>query len=296
MCSKRLPRNHTVTSRDPLGRVSRGGPPNEAEDQPPSTLSLPTRNTRRRRPRRAATAARPRASNRRLSAADTPRARRLLKIALVVLVIAAIVIAQRLGLFTKFGEPAQLKEMLVDLGGWGYLAFVLAYAALQPFGVPGTVFVMAAPLIWPWPIAFVLSMVGTMAASVIGFSFARFIARDWVSSKIPERFRKYEDALARRAFATVFLLRFVFWMPQVLHTFFGVSKVGFWTHFWASLVGYALPLLLVSMFGQELFDAMKNAPPELWVGLGVAAVVGLLTFLFARRWQAWKARASMGDA
>jgi len=65
------------------------------------------------------------------------------------------------------------------------------------------------------------------------------VARDWgVESKIPARFRKYDEALAARAFSTVFLLRFIFWMPQLLHTFLGVSKVPFWTHFWASLAGY----------------------------------------------------------
>jgi hypothetical protein len=39
-----------------------------------------------------------------------------------------------------------------------------------------------------------------MAASIVGFSFARFMARDWVSTGIPARFRKYDEALARRAF------------------------------------------------------------------------------------------------
>ena len=104
-------------------------------------------------------------------------------------------------------------------------------------------FVIAAPLIWPWPVAFALSMTGTMAASVVGFSFARFVARDWVSTMIPARFRKYDDALAQRALTTVFVLRLVFWMPPLLHAFFGVSKVRFWTHFWGSLAGYVLPLL-----------------------------------------------------
>ena len=161
------------------------------------------------------------------------------KVALVVLVIVALVIAQRLGVFTELGEPARLTQTLLRLGPWGYVAFVVAYAALQPFGVPGTVFIMAAPLIWPWPIAFGLSMTGTMAASVVGFSFARFIARDWLSTKIPARFRKYDDALERRAFATVFFLRLVFWMPPLLHAFFGVSKVRFATHFWGSLAAQA---------------------------------------------------------
>ena len=182
--------------------------------------------------------------------------------------------AYGLGVFDQFAEPARLAKTMVGLGALGYLAFVVAYAALQPFGVPGTVFIIAAPLIWPWPVAFALSMTGTMAASVVGFSFARLVARDWVSSKIPARFQRYDEALATRAFTTVFFLRFVFWMPPLLHAFFGVSKVRFWTHFWGSLAGYVAPLFLVSFFGQRLFDAMKSAPLEVWVGLvlGIGAV------------------------
>lgn len=193
------------------------------------------------------------------------------KIAAVVAVIVLLAVAHRLGVFEEFEDPERVRDTLVQLGPWGYLVFIAAYAALQPFGVPGTVFVMAAPLIWPWPVAYGLSMVGTMAASVIGFSFSRFVARDWIATKIPERFKKYDEALERNAFRTVVVLRFVFWMPQLLHAFFGVSKVRFSTHFWGSLVGYAVPLLVVSYFGQKLFDWMKAAPPSVWIGVGAGA-------------------------
>ena len=84
-----------------------------------------------------------------------------------------------------FADPARAKQTLLGLGPWGYLAFVAAYAILQPFGVPGTVFIMVAPLVWPWPVAFLLSMAGTMAASLVGFSFARFVARDLVAARYP---------------------------------------------------------------------------------------------------------------
>ncbi|HEY1535757.1 MAG TPA: VTT domain-containing protein, partial [Polyangiaceae bacterium] len=177
-----------------------------------------------------------------------------LKVAAVLAVFVLLGLAHRFGVLQRFSDPAGVARTLRSLRGWGYLAFVASYALLQPFGVPGTVFVVAAPLIWPWPVAFVLSMTGSMAASVVGFSFARFVARDWIESKIPARFRKYDEALVTHAFRTVFLLRFVFWMPQLLHTFLGVSKVPFWTHFGASLAGYALPLLLLCYFGQKLFD------------------------------------------
>ena len=205
------------------------------------------------------------------------------KILTILLVLAGLVLAARLGIFERLSEPARLAKALVDLGPWGYVAFVAAYAVLQPFGIPGTVFVVAAPLIWPWPVAFALSMTGTMAASVVGFSFARFVARDWVAARIPERFRKYDDAVARRALLTVFLLRLVFWMPPLLHAFFGISKVRFWTHFWGSLAGYVPPLFLVSFFGQRLFDALRNAPASFWIELGLAALLGALGAWWLRR-------------
>ncbi|MDB4938377.1 MAG: putative rane protein [Labilithrix sp.] len=214
----------------------------------------------------------------------TPRALRTTKIVVVALVIALLVVAHRLGVLEQFGDPERVRQTLVRIGPWGYVAFIVAYAVLQPFGVPGTVFIMAAPLIWPWPVAFALSMTGTMAASVIGFSFSRFVARDWISKKVPARFRKYDDALATRAFRTVFLLRLVFWMPPLLHAFFGVSKVRFSTHFWGSLAGYVLPLFLVSFFGQELFDVVRRAPIAAWIALGAAlATIVTGAWLYRRR-------------
>lgn len=195
-------------------------------------------------------------------------------------------VAHQLGIFQQFSDPAGVKRALVELGPWGYLAFIAAYAALQPFGVPGTVFVLAAPLIWSWPVAFGLSLAGTMGASVVGFLFARFVARDWVAARIPGRFQRYDDALGRRAFATVFMLRLVFWMPPPLHAFFGVSQVRFATHFWGSLAGYVLPILLVSAFGERLFAALSAAPRELWIGLAVGVAVLVLGVWAFQRYRA----------
>jgi uncharacterized membrane protein YdjX (TVP38/TMEM64 family) len=186
------------------------------------------------------------------------RAVRNLKIGAVVLVAAGLVAAYRLGLFEMFGEPARVKQALVALGPWGYLAFVAAYACLQPFGVPGTVFILAAPLIWSWPVAFALSMAGTMAASV-------------------------DEALAKRGFLTVLTLRFIFWMPPMLHVFFGVSRVPFWTHFWGSLVGYILPLLATAYFGQRVFDFLRDAPPSVWIGMAAAVAAVIAAIWLVRR-------------
>lgn len=208
-----------------------------------------------------------------------------IKLGVVGLVLLMLVLAWRFGVLDRVAEPRALARALVEMGGWGYLSFVLAYTVLQPFGVPGTVFVIAAPLIWPWRTAFALSMTGTMAASVVGFSFARFIARDWVSTRIPARLRKYDAAVERSAFLAVVVLRLIFWMPQVLHSFLGVSKVSFWTHFWGSLIGYIPPLLLVSYLGATMFDASGRMQPAAWPAMAGLLVTSLVVATLARAWE-----------
>jgi uncharacterized membrane protein YdjX (TVP38/TMEM64 family) len=188
------------------------------------------------------------------------------------------------GVFDKVGTPTELKQTIIDLGPLGYVAFVAAYAALQPFGVPGTVFIMVAPLIWSWPIAFALSMTGTMAASVVGFAFARFVARDFVAKRVPKRFQKYEEALEKRGFVTVVVLRFIFWMPPMLHAFFGISRVRFWTHFWGSFVGYLPTLFLVSYFGEEIYEMLAEVSATTWIAVaGATVAIGVGYWALRRR-------------
>ena len=213
---------------------------------------------------------------------SSPRTAKLGVVALVLLTLAG---AYHFGIFARVAEPKVLAQTLVEMGAWGYLAFILAYAMLQPFGVPGTIFIVAAPLIWPWQPAFALSMIGTLCASVVGFSFARFVAKDWVEARIPARLRKYDDSLERSAFQTVAVLRLIFWMQPVLHSFFGISKVGFWTHFWGSFVGYVPPLLLVSYLGTRMFDATGTMQPGAWRILAGLIVASLLVAAFVRAYE-----------
>lgn len=222
----------------------------------------------------------------------TVRSSRSMKLVLVGLVLSMLAAAWYFGVFVRVSEPRELARALVDMGAWGYLAFIAAYTALQPFGVPGSIFIVAAPLIWPWHTAFALSMFGTMSASVVGFAFARFIARDWVSARIPARIRRYNDALEQRAFQTVVILRLIFWMPQALHSFFGVSKVGFWTHFWGSLLGYVPPLLVVSYLGASLFDASGRMQPAAWPIMGGFVAASLVIAALAQALQ--RCRMSLG--
>jgi uncharacterized membrane protein YdjX (TVP38/TMEM64 family) len=194
--------------------------------------------------------------------------------------------AWRLGLFGLLHEPAQVRESLLRLGAIGFVAYVLAFALLQPLSpLPGVAFMIGASLLWPRPVAVTLSLVGATLASVTGFAFARFVARDWVERRIPPRLRSYDDELARRGFVTVLVLRLLLWTNQGLNAFFGLSRVRFSTHVLATFLAYVPVTIAVTYLGDGLVRVLVQQPSERWV---VAAFV--IASAFALRWalRAWR--------
>ena len=204
------------------------------------------------------------------------------RVALVVAAAAMLFTAYELGLYDIFSDPAKLKRTLLGLGALGYVAFVAAFAFLQPFGVPGVVFVVAASLVWPHEIAAPLSLAGGTAGSVVGFSFARYVARDWVEKKIPPRLKKYDERLSKNAFLTIFLIRLVFWFHPTLHFFFGLSRVRFATHLAASFLGYIVPIIAITYLGDTVFSALKEQSRERWLIAGGVIVIGIVGWVVFR--------------
>lgn len=199
------------------------------------------------------------------------------KKALLVAAAATLVLAAwRLDLFALVRDPEALRAMLLDLGAWGYLAYVLIFGLLQPLGLPGIGLVLGATYVWPKPVAYALSVAGSTLASGVGFLFARFVARDWFAARLPERFRRYDERIGERGFFTVLLVRLVMWMNPFLHALFGLSKMRFWPHLLGSACAYVVVIGIAVWISGSVLDFLRGQPAErIWgyLGLLVGALV-----------------------
>jgi uncharacterized membrane protein YdjX (TVP38/TMEM64 family) len=212
------------------------------------------------------------------------RARTRLRKLAVLGALVLLLTAWRLGLLESFSDPERLRDALRGLGPTGYAAFVAAFMLLQPFGVPGTVFVIGATYVWPRPVAYALSLTAAVGASNVGFLFARFVARDWVRARMPARLLAYDERLEQRALATALVLRGIFWMNPILHGFFGLSRVPFSTHLFATVVTLAPTLAFLVWVGGTLFDRVRELPGDrLLVVVVAAALVAAGVWLVRRR-------------
>lgn len=162
-----------------------------------------------------------------------------------------------------------LERLVRDAGPAGPVVFVVSMWLIQPFGLPGTLWIVPAGVVWAWPVAVALSWVGNMGASSIAFAFARIVGRDWVSPRLPPSIQVFDQQrLATGGTGLVVLLRVLTGQLAPADWLLGVSQVRVRTFLVGTGIGI-LPGILMAVLG---------GPPVLaWIsGLPLAAQVALL--------------------
>ena len=207
----------------------------------------------------------------------------IIKVLLLVLVIGFAVAAYVSGSLETLYQPELLRDMLVGQGVRGQLLFLAGFALIQPMGVPGFVFVIAAAMLWSPPVAFLLSMAGSIGAAVTGFAFARFVARDWVQAHLPERFHRFDDRLEQQSFRTVVLVYLVFFLAPPAHWVLGLSRVHFWPFLAGAAVGFIPGNAALVFIGGPLVEWLFVNPVWLWAVAGMVLLVGLVVKINKQR-------------
>lgn len=173
-------------------------------------------------------------------------------------------------------QADRAEALLAELGIWAPILYVAAFALLEPFGAPGILFIVPASVVWPFWLAFLLSWIGAIGAGLVGFGFARAIGRDWVEAHLPGRLRAYDRKLAESGFATVILVRLLFFLAPPAHWVLGLSRVGVVPFVAGSAVGFLPGIALLTFVSMSLLDWLLAQPTQVWVGVGLLAAAGVL--------------------
>jgi uncharacterized membrane protein YdjX (TVP38/TMEM64 family) len=205
---------------------------------------------------------------------------RTIKIGVAVCVAALVIWALSAGALDVLTDGDRLEELLDDAGVWGPILFVLAFTAAQPLSLPGVVLIVPATFVWPWWQVALLSLAGGMIASIVGFVLARWIARDWVLERLPQRFRTWEVRLAENGFVATVGLRLLTGYTPAADWLLGVSRVTVPAFLAGTLIGLIPSTVALSAWGDDAVRLVQRAPLVLG-GLGLAA--GAIVLLLRRR-------------
>lgn len=189
-------------------------------------------------------------------------------------------------------DPEAMRTWLQQAGALGGVLFISAYCVLQPLGVRSLFFLLTAPLIWDPATAFALSWAGTVAASIVAFWFARFVAREWVQRRLPPGIRRLDERLALRGLRTVLLLRLLFFTAPTLQFALGVSRVRLGAFVTGTFFGVIPFTALMTLLGAQINAWLAAHPISTWPWdrfgpLILAIIVAILApaFVLIRKWQ-----------
>ena len=169
-----------------------------------------------------------------------------------------------------------VRRLIEEAGWWGPFLLVALFG-LEGFGiVPAFPFLLTAAAIWPPAEAFLINMAGSLLASLVGFTYARTLGREFIAARLPERMRRFERRVVERAVPTVVGIRLMFFLAPWVHWALGLSPVSLRAYLVGSAIGYIPWIIAFTFFGAAIVEWGSRQPSEVWIGIGVTAVVSFL--------------------
>ncbi len=153
--------------------------------------------------------------------------------------------------------PEAMGRFLDTAEIWASLLFMLVYAVGVSLFIPGTLLTgLGAAIFGPYR-GFFYVWVGAMLGASSAFWIGRTLGRDFATSLIGDKLKKYDDAIERNGFATVLYLRLIYFPFTPMNFGMGLTKV----HFWDYLFGTGIGIIV----GTFVFTFFIGTLKEVWV-------------------------------
>ena len=178
----------------------------------------------------------------------------------------------------EFFTQAALSNFLKAAGFWAPLLFILVYAVGVCLFVPGTLLTAFGAAVFGAYWGFLYVWVGAMAGASAAFWIGRTLGREFATSLIGDRLRKYDDAIERHGFATVLYLRLVYFPFTPMNFGMGLIKVRFWDYFLGTGLGITAGTFIFTFFIGTLKEVWASGHWGQLISFKVFFSVGLFIF------------------
>ncbi len=149
--------------------------------------------------------------------------------------------------------PTYLKSLLLSLGSWAPVLFLLAYSIRPLLLLPSGVFAITAGMVFGAFWGTVYTVVGATAGSCLAFILARRLGRDWVYRRLGERMTVIDRFAADNGFKVILFLRIVPILPfDVVNYGAGLTNISLWSYAAATVIGVSPLTVAFVYFGQSM--------------------------------------------
>jgi uncharacterized membrane protein YdjX (TVP38/TMEM64 family) len=219
----------------------------------------------------------------------------LLALAIVVIVFFQTDLASQLNLESLQENRDQLQSFVSDNFLISVLIYILAYAAIISFSLPGgAVMTITGGFLFGWW-GLPMTVVGATIGATINFLLARYIIGDWVQTKYAKQLEKFNAELEKNGKNYLLSIRFVpafpFWLVNLLS---GLTKLRTIDYIWATTLGIIPGTAAYTFAGIELMQ-VDSLSDVLSPGLIIALLLLALLSIAPTIWKKLRAKKTVDE-
>jgi len=201
------------------------------------------------------------------------------------LVLAGLFIIGRALNLQEYLQEDRLRRIIASCGMWGPVVYLLVLTIAPSLLLPALPIIVAGGILFgPWG-GVVYSILGASAASILAFLVSRYLARDWVATKISgSKLAHLDNLVARHGWKIVVLTRLIVVLPFFLLNYaFGLTRINFLPYALATLFALLPSVIATVLVSSNLLDLLRGQI-SIWLLLGILllVVVGLAPVIYRR--------------
>jgi uncharacterized membrane protein YdjX (TVP38/TMEM64 family) len=200
-------------------------------------------------------------------------------------VIAAMILAFRLTGAAQYLDQEMLRQWIGGYGGLGPFVYIIIYALAPSLLLPGLPLTIAGGILFGpfWGVVYAIT--GATIGACLAFLVARYIARDWVETKLRSpKWRRLDEGVEKQGWKVVAFTRLIPLFPfNLLNYAFGLTRIKF-LHYAVATFFCMLPACIAFIvFSSSLLDLIKGKISLTFVaGLGLIILVSLIPLFYGR--------------
>ena len=203
---------------------------------------------------------------------------------ILALLVAAVAGVQLSGA-THYLQQEKLQELIASYGSMAPAIYILIYALAPVLFLPGLPITFVGGIVFGPVWGVVYSIAGATIGASLAFLTARYMARDWVSSKLTgPKWEKLDSEVAQHGWKVVAFTRLIPAFPfNLLNYAFGLTKISFVQYAITSFICMLPACIAFIVFSSSLLGLIKGkVSPTAMLGIGLIAVVSLLPVAYRK--------------
>jgi uncharacterized membrane protein YdjX (TVP38/TMEM64 family) len=208
------------------------------------------------------------------------RSKAVMKAVFLLVFIVAAIIVVRFTPVKNYLSAEALGRFLETAGFWAPVVFMMIYTVGVCLFLPGTLLTGLGAAIFGAYWGFVYVWFGAMGGASAAFFIGRTLGREFASSLIGDKLKKYDDAIERNGFATVLYLRLVYFPFTPMNFGMGLTRVRFRDYFIGTGLGIMVGTFIFTFFIGTLKDVWASGNWSELISFKVFFSIALFIFSF----------------